>query len=83
MIMQESFLEGRTALVTGSVQGIGLAIGKALSSQLALVSRSTALRRASKRTPPSRPCARQGPLTPGGKPSLAFVIYRKAAIAFL
>ena len=30
--MQERFLEGRTALVTGSVQGIGLAIGKALSS---------------------------------------------------
>jgi 3-hydroxybutyrate dehydrogenase len=32
MIMQERFLEGRTALVTGSVQGIGLAIGKALAS---------------------------------------------------
>ncbi len=30
--MQERFLEGRTALVTGSVQGIGLAIGKALAS---------------------------------------------------
>jgi len=30
--MQERFLEGRTALVTGSIQGIGLAIGKALSS---------------------------------------------------
>ena len=30
--MQERFLEGRTALVTGSVQGIGPAIGKALSS---------------------------------------------------
>ena len=32
MTMQERFLEGRTALVTGSVQGIGLAIGKALAS---------------------------------------------------
>jgi 3-hydroxybutyrate dehydrogenase len=32
MIMPERFLEGRTALVTGSVQGIGLAIGKALAS---------------------------------------------------
>jgi 3-hydroxybutyrate dehydrogenase len=31
-LMQERFLEGRTALVTGSVQGIGLAIGKALAS---------------------------------------------------
>jgi 3-hydroxybutyrate dehydrogenase len=30
--MPERFLEGRTALVTGSVQGIGLAIGKALAS---------------------------------------------------
>ena len=30
--MQERFLEGRSALVTGSVQGIGLAIGKALAS---------------------------------------------------
>ena len=30
--MRERFLEGRTALVTGSVQGIGLAIGKALAS---------------------------------------------------
>ena len=30
--MQERFLEGRTAFVTGSVQGIGLAIGKALAS---------------------------------------------------
>ena len=30
--MQERFLEGRTALVTGSVQGVGLAIGKALAS---------------------------------------------------
>jgi 3-hydroxybutyrate dehydrogenase len=30
--MQERFLAGRTALVTGSVQGIGLAIGKALAS---------------------------------------------------
>ena len=30
--MQERFLEGRTALVTGSVQGIGFAIGKALAS---------------------------------------------------
>lgn len=32
MIMQGRFLEGRTALVTGSVQGIGLAIGRALAS---------------------------------------------------
>ena len=32
MTMRERFLEGRTALVTGSVQGIGLAIGKALAS---------------------------------------------------
>ena len=31
MTMRERFLEGRTALVTGSVQGIGLAIGKALA----------------------------------------------------
>ena len=30
--MQERFLKGRSALVTGSVQGIGLAIGKALAS---------------------------------------------------
>ena len=30
--MQERFLEGRTAPVTGSVQGIGLVIGKALAS---------------------------------------------------
>ena len=30
--MEERFLEGRTALVTGSVRGIGLAIGKALAS---------------------------------------------------
>jgi hypothetical protein len=30
--MKERFLEGRTALVTGSVQGIGLAIGRALAS---------------------------------------------------
>lgn len=30
--MQERFLEGRTGLVTGSVQGIGLAIGRALAS---------------------------------------------------
>ena len=30
--MRERFLEGRTALATGSVQGIGLAIGKALAS---------------------------------------------------
>jgi 3-hydroxybutyrate dehydrogenase len=28
----ERFLEGRTALVTGSVQGIGMAIAKALAS---------------------------------------------------
>lgn len=30
--MQQRFLEGRTALVTGSVQGIGLAIARALAS---------------------------------------------------
>jgi 3-hydroxybutyrate dehydrogenase len=30
--MKERFLEGRTALVTGSVQGIGQAIGRALAS---------------------------------------------------
>jgi 3-hydroxybutyrate dehydrogenase len=30
--MQDRFLEGRTALVTGSVQGIGLAIGTALAA---------------------------------------------------
>ena len=30
--MQERFLQGRTALVTGSVQGIGLAIARALAS---------------------------------------------------
>jgi 3-hydroxybutyrate dehydrogenase len=30
--MKERFLEGRTALVTGSVQGIGLAIGSELAS---------------------------------------------------
>ena len=30
--MKERFLEGRTALVTGSVQGIGLAIARALAS---------------------------------------------------
>jgi hypothetical protein len=72
--MQERFLEGRQGIASQSARRF---------SQLALVSRSTALRHASKRAPPSRRCARQGPLTPGGKPSLAFVIYRKAAIAFL
>ena len=34
--MQGRFLEGSTALVTGSVQGIGLAVGKALASAGAL-----------------------------------------------
>jgi hypothetical protein len=49
--MQERFLEGRTALVTGCVQGIGFAIGKA-PARLALVSRFADLQLATRRMLP-------------------------------
>jgi 3-hydroxybutyrate dehydrogenase len=42
--MQERFLEGRTALVTGSVQGIGFAIGKVLASAGARIAHGLATR---------------------------------------